>query len=158
MRATLSLPRVLRTAALVLATTCFLDAMTACGSDPSERADREGVGRPGPGQVLYVTYCQSCHGETGRGDGPATASLRTAPADLTVLWKRHGTPLDRTALHRYVDGRQLLTAHGASEMPVWGSEFFPDVAPGTLNLEEVKHMLIEALVEHLETLQSEQPK
>lgn len=35
------------------------------------------------GAALYVENCALCHGATGRGDGPAAASLRTHPADLT---------------------------------------------------------------------------
>lgn len=34
------------------------------------------------GKETYTTYCASCHGETGKGDGPAAASLQPAPANL----------------------------------------------------------------------------
>jgi mono/diheme cytochrome c family protein len=33
------------------------------------------------GKVLYTSYCAPCHGERGRGDGVAAASLSTKPAD-----------------------------------------------------------------------------
>ncbi|MGH0029085.1 MAG: c-type cytochrome [Myxococcota bacterium] len=32
------------------------------------------------GQELYQTYCASCHGMTGAGDGPASAGLNPTPA------------------------------------------------------------------------------
>lgn len=35
------------------------------------------------GQEIFVTNCVACHGETGRGDGAAAASLDPKPADLT---------------------------------------------------------------------------
>jgi putative copper resistance protein D len=35
------------------------------------------------GTALYAEHCALCHGETGRGDGPAVASLPIRPADLT---------------------------------------------------------------------------
>ena len=35
------------------------------------------------GQALYTQYCASCHGASGRGDGPSAAGLATKPADLT---------------------------------------------------------------------------
>ena len=35
------------------------------------------------GRALYAQYCTSCHGESGRGDGPSGAGLGTKPADLT---------------------------------------------------------------------------
>jgi len=37
----------------------------------------------GDGAKLYSMYCSVCHGPGGRGDGPASSILRTAPADLT---------------------------------------------------------------------------
>jgi mono/diheme cytochrome c family protein len=35
------------------------------------------------GKKLYTTYCSSCHGETGKGDGTAAVSLPVKPADHT---------------------------------------------------------------------------
>ena len=35
------------------------------------------------GKNVYVTYCASCHGERGKGDGTAAASLPAKPADHT---------------------------------------------------------------------------
>jgi len=110
----------------------------------------------GPGQVVYLTYCESCHGVAGAGDGPAAASLRRPPADLTRLFERYGTPLDRERLAEYIDGRKLARLHGAQDMPIWGEEFFADAPPGTPNLEAVRRRLFEVLVEHLESLQTEQ--
>jgi copper transport protein len=36
------------------------------------------------GQRLYQQNCQSCHGVTGRGDGPLAAGLKPPPLDLSV--------------------------------------------------------------------------
>jgi copper transport protein len=36
------------------------------------------------GEQVYVTYCASCHGETGRGDGPSGLRLVPRPADLRI--------------------------------------------------------------------------
>ncbi len=35
------------------------------------------------GKKLYVTYCTPCHGNTGKGDGIAAASVNPKPADHT---------------------------------------------------------------------------
>jgi mono/diheme cytochrome c family protein len=35
------------------------------------------------GKKLYTSYCSTCHGETGKGDGTAAASLPAKPADHT---------------------------------------------------------------------------
>ena len=141
---------------LLILLVSFVPAIAACEGEPEQSRAERPAGQRGPGQILYLTYCQSCHGTAGHGNGPAAASLRTPPADLTLLWKRYGTPLDRERLEEYVDGRVLLDAHGRTEMPVWGNEFFEEVPPGTPNLERVKHRLIEVLVDYLETLQTEQ--
>jgi len=123
--------------------------------EPTQTTTPVPAGERGPGQILYLTYCQSCHGISGRGDGPAVISLRTPPADLTRLWESYGTPLDRDRLVEYIDGRWLLDVHGYREMPIWGNEFFDDSPPQTPNLERSKHQLFEVLANYLETLQTE---
>jgi mono/diheme cytochrome c family protein len=35
------------------------------------------------GKVVFETNCASCHGESGKGDGPAGAALNPKPADLS---------------------------------------------------------------------------
>jgi mono/diheme cytochrome c family protein len=124
-----------------------------------ERADHAAAApapEGGPGRILYLTYCQGCHGLAGRGDGPAAASLRTPPTDLTRLWERYGTPLDRDRLAEYIDGRRLIGPHGPREMPVWGREFFADAPPGQPEVvEDERRHLIAVLAAYLETLQTE---
>ena len=44
---------------------------------PADKASLE------QGGALYRTYCSACHGERGRGDGPAGAGLTPRPTDLT---------------------------------------------------------------------------
>jgi copper transport protein len=41
------------------------------------------------GQRVYEQYCATCHGTTGRGDGPLAASLPVPPADLRVHVPQH---------------------------------------------------------------------
>jgi mono/diheme cytochrome c family protein len=35
------------------------------------------------GQSKFQTLCATCHGQTGRGDGPAAAALRPQPRDMS---------------------------------------------------------------------------
>ncbi len=38
---------------------------------------------PDAGQQKFQQFCTTCHGENGQGDGPAAASLKPAPRDLS---------------------------------------------------------------------------
>jgi mono/diheme cytochrome c family protein len=35
------------------------------------------------GRTVYKTYCAACHGESGRGDGPAAGVMKPSPRDHT---------------------------------------------------------------------------
>ncbi|MEO8416705.1 MAG: c-type cytochrome [Ginsengibacter sp.] len=43
------------------------------------------------GSALFISNCAPCHGKTGKGDGPASASVDPRPADLTTGWKPEDT-------------------------------------------------------------------
>ena len=71
----------------------------------------------GEGANLYATLCASCHGISGRGDGPAAPALTPPPTDLTK------SELKVPELMRIIDGRRTVRAHGDAAMPVWGHVF-----------------------------------
>jgi mono/diheme cytochrome c family protein len=75
------------------------------------------------GAYAFRTYCASCHGVDGRGDGPLTDSLRFHPPDLTLIAKRNGGEFPTEKVVRIVDGRKPLKGHGGPDMPVWGDAF-----------------------------------
>jgi mono/diheme cytochrome c family protein len=77
------------------------------------------------GRDLYNFYCATCHGRTGRGDGPVAPALRTRPSDLSILAKRNGGIYPATEVGALLSGprRSTLPAHGSDEMPVWGPIF-----------------------------------
>jgi mono/diheme cytochrome c family protein len=100
------------------------------------------------GQDLFVTYCASCHGVSGRGNGPAAEELRRRPADLTQFAEHNGGIFNSARIHSIVDGR-AVKAHGTIEMPVWGDAFkWREGLP-----EDAIKARIEALVRYLETIQ-----
>ncbi|MGC1482803.1 MAG: cytochrome c [Candidatus Acidiferrum sp.] len=75
------------------------------------------------GKTMYKQYCASCHGTDGKGRGPASASLNKRPADLTTLAKRHDGKFPREYVAGALRFGPGLSAHGSSEMPVWGPIF-----------------------------------
>jgi Cytochrome c len=104
------------------------------------------------GAPLFQRYCTSCHGMSGRGDGPAAASLRTRPADLTAIAKRRGGEFPTGEIAQFIDGRFAVPAHGSREMPVWGERFGADVADAGVG-ESIARGNIASLVEYLKSLQ-----
>jgi len=72
------------------------------------------------GSVSFDLYCASCHGRSGRGDGPTAAALKTKPADLTALSRGNRGVFPRARVHDFIEGSSRAAAHGSPEMPVWG--------------------------------------
>ena len=75
------------------------------------------------GRELYVQYCGSCHGESGRGDGPMAPAFQPPPTDLTTLARHAGGHFDEAGVMMVIDGRRLVAQHGPRDMPVWGAVF-----------------------------------
>lgn len=75
------------------------------------------------GPEMYTTWCASCHGALGKGDGPTAAALKTMPTDLTMLAKKNGGKFPADRVRNYIEGATIIPAHGSREMPVWGAFF-----------------------------------
>jgi len=105
------------------------------------------------GAELYQRFCASCHGESGRGDGPVAGTLVSAVPDLTQIRERYDNfPIDE--LRAIVDGRNLITAHGTRSMPVWGYEFWWEEGADS-EAEAVARDLIEKLLAFISSIQNE---
>lgn len=114
-----------------------------------ESLQKPSTGANDPGALAFRTYCASCHGPAGRGDGPVAAQLRQAPPDLTQFSARNGGVFPSVRLARIIDGRDVA-AHGLREMPVWGDAFMS--TPGGQTPEQVSAR-IAAIVKYLSGLQ-----
>jgi mono/diheme cytochrome c family protein len=93
---------------------------------PAAAATEQATGSPAQGvagSYTYRTYCASCHGAKGKGDGPLAESLRFRPPDLTQLAKRNDGKYPAEMVHRIIDGRKPIGGHGGPDMPVWGDAF-----------------------------------
>jgi mono/diheme cytochrome c family protein len=127
--------------AFILALACA--ATLACGA-------RE---EPAPtGQVLFVRHCASCHGVSGKGDGPVAASFQTRPADLTTIAKRAGGQFDEAGVMGVIDGQRAVAQHGPRDMPVWG-EVFADELEGERNTAYTVLLQGRALTDYVRSIQ-----
>jgi mono/diheme cytochrome c family protein len=75
------------------------------------------------GKDLYSAYCASCHGVSGRGDGPMATHLKHKPADLTAIAANHGGIFPKDDVRRFITGEKVTGSHGSRQMPVWGPIF-----------------------------------
>ena len=74
------------------------------------------------GKKLYTDYCSTCHGEQGKGDGPAAAALPVKPADHT-----NGAVMNQLTDDYLVT---IISKGGAAAgkstfMPSWGGALEP---------------------------------
>jgi mono/diheme cytochrome c family protein len=95
--------------------------------------------------VTYRVYCQNCHGADAKGQGHLASLMKVQPADLTQISKKHGGTFPSEDVHKAIDGREEVLAHGDREMPIWGQAL-------TGNDEEVQRK-IQQLVAYLESIQ-----
>jgi mono/diheme cytochrome c family protein len=71
------------------------------------------------GRALFETYCVSCHGPQGKGDGPAAEGLGKKPADLTGIAARNGGAFPTVRVMSTIDGYSRRNDRG-SLMPELG--------------------------------------
>jgi mono/diheme cytochrome c family protein len=98
------------------------------------------------GAYLYRAFCATCHGATGKGDGPIADLTRSRPSDLTTIAKRRGGVFPRLEVTAIVDGRTLIPSHDRREMPIWGN-VMPEAN------EAAKQKRIDAVVDYLASIQ-----
>ena len=75
------------------------------------------------GQEMYRSYCASCHGLEGKGNGPAMSALKIPPTDLTQLARRNGGRYPEMQVFNTIAGDANVPSHGSKDMPVWGPLF-----------------------------------
>jgi len=72
------------------------------------------------GKAMYTANCGPCHGEKGRGDGPASQGLNPKPADHTSVAVQSQT--DGAIFWKLSEGRTPMPAYKKlfSEQQRWG--------------------------------------
>jgi mono/diheme cytochrome c family protein len=77
------------------------------------------------GKFEFQSGCAPCHGSDGKGKGPVSAQLRTAPTDLTLITKKNSGVFPVNSVYEVIDGRKAVETHGTREMPIWGFRYMP---------------------------------
>ena len=94
-------------------------AVALSGTAEGAQTDKAAIER---GRALFEQHCASCHGKSGRGDGPTAATLARKPTNLTVMQQRSGA-FFRAQIESAVQGTNASLAHRAPDMLVWGALF-----------------------------------
>ena len=107
------------------------------------------------GARLYFNHCAACHGDDGEGTGPVASSMRVAVPNLRTLAQRNGGVFPAEAVTAYVDGRDVVAAHGDRQMPIWG-DVFRGAEQGTA--QRTVRRRIAAIVDFISMLQYQEPR
>jgi mono/diheme cytochrome c family protein len=102
------------------------------------------------GVDTFKTYCAACHGESGKGNGPAATALKKAPADLTGIAKRHGGKFSAADVEQIISGSDVIAAHGSRVMPIWGP-VFEAIAPDPT----FAKLRVSNLIDYLKSIQAQ---
>jgi mono/diheme cytochrome c family protein len=112
----------LRKASLLAASIAAVVMVATAQEKPVKKAPIK-ESSPASGKAMFKQYCAVCHGVDARGDGPAAASLKIPPADLTTLAKRNDGKFPEEHVASVLRFGVKAPAHGSSDMPIWGRAF-----------------------------------
>ncbi len=104
-----------------------------------------------PSSQIYGEYCASCHGVSGKGDGPVARSLKTPPTDLTKLTATNKGKFPEFRVMQSIKAGPTISAHGTPAMPVWGPFF---VNQGKAASISEMQLLIHNLTEYIRGMQT----
>lgn len=107
------------------------------------------------GKEMYGRLCTSCHGVSGKGNGPMAPLLKVEVPDLTRIAYFNGGEFPAEYVRRTIDGRFDRPAHGLPYMPVWGWKFYDAEAANDAEERARADALIDRLVEYLRSLQED---
>ena len=113
-----------RWSTLLLCLFCFSAVLLAATQKQAQEKTTSPSRNPIEGSKIFRYYCAACHGADGRGLGPASAALKHAVPDLTLISQRHGGKFPHEQVREIIAGKQPgPLAHGDREMPIWGPIF-----------------------------------
>ena len=104
------------------------------------------------GEQMYTTYCATCHGATGIGNGPASSATKIPPTDLTMLSKKNGGVFPANHVVSVLQFGSENPAHGSADMPIWG-DLMLSLHKGSANPDVHVQQRITNLTEYLKKIQ-----
>lgn len=111
----------------------------------------------GYGEALFQENCAVCHGAMGAGDGPVAELFAQRPKNLKMLAKENNGAFPFSEVYQSINGRRDITAHGNTEMPIWGDLFMEEALPSTFHpgvtAEDIVQGRILGLVYYLQSVQ-----
>ena len=108
---------------------------------------------PFDGEKMYASYCAACHGDRGKGDGPAAAAMATPLRDLTTLSKSNGGRFPRTRVFfTILNGKARQQSEQGSVMPGWEDPFY-SLCAGQRGCGAQIQMRVVRLTDYLESFQ-----
>jgi mono/diheme cytochrome c family protein len=75
------------------------------------------------GKREFDSSCATCHGLSGKGNGPMAGYLAGRLPDLTTIAARNTGIFPFARIYDTIEGAQMLKGHGSREMPVWGPRY-----------------------------------
>jgi len=108
---------------------------------------------PLSGPKMYAAYCAVCHGDKGKGDGPAALGLDTSPGDLTTITKsNHGKFPTMRVYYAIYGGVRNSENPRIYEMPAW-RPLFNSICVVPPNCQAEIQMRIANLTSYIQSLQ-----
>lgn len=105
------------------------------------------------GKSEYMGACATCHGKSGKGDGPFAELLTIKVPALTGLSAANDGEFPMLKVIQTIDGRQGVRGHG-TPMPVWGNRFSQELeAEGPYGGEAIIRGRILSIAYYLESIQ-----
>lgn len=104
---------------------------------------------PTSGKQMFNEYCAVCHGQDGKGGGPAASALKKVPSDLTQLSIHNKGKFPDARVARFIEGEEKVAAHGTVDMPIWGAVF-----KSMSGSDDIVRMRVANLTDYLKSLQA----
>ena len=98
-----------------------MGSLLLAAQEPAPKVKKVGAAptSPASGKEMFHSYCASCHGLDGKGNGPAVPALKTPPGDLTPMARKNGGKFPAmNVMSSIKDG--TTPGHCSKDMPVWG--------------------------------------